>query len=303
MEVFMNDLRIGIIGLSEGNGHPYSWSAIFNGYDKEKMSQCGFPVIPEYLSRQSFPEDCLPDARVTHVWTQDPGLSRQVAEAGLIETVVDNYEDMIGEVDAVLLARDDAENHHEMAAPFIKAGLPIYIDKPVALSVAEAERIYALQRFDNQIFTCSALAFAHEFTLNDSERRSLGQMRKVLAQIPNSWEKYAVHIVEPVLHLIGEQGKIDRITGKSEGEHHTVTVMWQSGLETCFRTTGGDPVDLRIDLEGDKESKSLQFGDTFAAFKAALGHFAAVVRCEKEVIPRDLTIKVVRIIEEGASVG
>ena len=24
-------LKLGIIGLSEGNGHPYSWSAIFNG--------------------------------------------------------------------------------------------------------------------------------------------------------------------------------------------------------------------------------------------------------------------------------
>ena len=29
-------LRIGVIGLSEGNGHPYSWSAIINGFDKTK---------------------------------------------------------------------------------------------------------------------------------------------------------------------------------------------------------------------------------------------------------------------------
>ena len=30
--------KLGIIGLSPGNGHPYSWSAIFNGYSKEKMA-------------------------------------------------------------------------------------------------------------------------------------------------------------------------------------------------------------------------------------------------------------------------
>ena len=299
----MSDLRFGMLGLSEGNGHPYSWSAIFNGYDAKKMSECGFPVIPEYLSRQSFPADCLPDARVTHIWTQDSELSRHVAEACLIETVVDNYEEMIGQVDAILLARDDASRHFEMSAPFIEAGLPIYIDKPLALTVAEAERIYALQRFDNQIFTCSALAFARELTLSGAELRSLGQIQRVRAQIPNSWEKYAVHIIEPVLNLIGDQGEIDRVTGLSEGQHHSVSVIWQTGLETCFRTTGDDPVNIRIDLEGDKASKSLQFVDTFAAFKAALGHFVLVVRREKESIPRDLTLKVVRIIEEGASVG
>ena len=42
-------LKLGIIGLSSDNGHPYSWSAIFNGYDPEEMARCPFPGIPEYL--------------------------------------------------------------------------------------------------------------------------------------------------------------------------------------------------------------------------------------------------------------
>ena len=41
-------LRLGIIGISEGNGHPYSWSAIFNGYNHEYAQDCPFPVIPDY---------------------------------------------------------------------------------------------------------------------------------------------------------------------------------------------------------------------------------------------------------------
>ena len=32
-------LNLGVIGLSEGNGHPYSWSAIFNGYDSVEMDE------------------------------------------------------------------------------------------------------------------------------------------------------------------------------------------------------------------------------------------------------------------------
>lgn len=27
------EISLGIIGMTPGNGHPYSWSAIFNGYD------------------------------------------------------------------------------------------------------------------------------------------------------------------------------------------------------------------------------------------------------------------------------
>ena len=27
-------IRIAVLGLVDGNGHPYSWSAIVNGYDR-----------------------------------------------------------------------------------------------------------------------------------------------------------------------------------------------------------------------------------------------------------------------------
>ncbi len=33
------ELRLAMLGMVEGNGHPYSWSAIINGdYDKEEMA-------------------------------------------------------------------------------------------------------------------------------------------------------------------------------------------------------------------------------------------------------------------------
>ena len=35
------ELKIGILGFTEGNGHPYSWSAMFNHYDKEEMEIAG----------------------------------------------------------------------------------------------------------------------------------------------------------------------------------------------------------------------------------------------------------------------
>ena len=142
-------IKLGIIGLSEGNGHPYSWSAIFNGYNEEEMAKCPFPVIPEYLSKQNYPEDFLGElAEVTHIWTQDISVSNSVARAAKIEYVVKKMEDMIGHVDAILLSRDDAENHVEMAQPFLEAGLPIFIDKPFALSLSEANYMLSIQKDD-----------------------------------------------------------------------------------------------------------------------------------------------------------
>ena len=107
MSTLQKVYRLGIIGLSPGNGHPYSWAAIFNGFNKEEMAKCPFPVIPEYLNKQDPATMRIEEGKVTHIWTQDPDVSKQVARASLIENVAEKAEDFIGRVDAVLLARDD----------------------------------------------------------------------------------------------------------------------------------------------------------------------------------------------------
>src|SRR3989339_1535457 len=130
-------LKIGIIGLSEGNGHPYSWSAIINGdYDEKEMDNCGYVGIPIYL-RANHEMLGVEGAKVTHVWTQDHKISEHIAKASLIDNVVDQLEDMIGRVDAILLTRDDPENHVKMAKPFIDASIPIFIDKPLSITAED----------------------------------------------------------------------------------------------------------------------------------------------------------------------
>ena len=53
------------------------------------MADCGFPVIPEYLAERQWPDDCLPDVQVTHVWAQDRDKAEHIARAALIDHVVD----------------------------------------------------------------------------------------------------------------------------------------------------------------------------------------------------------------------
>ena len=176
--------------MSDGNGHPYSWSAICNGYSPVDMAACEFPVIPQYLSEQSWPEARLSDLEVSYVWTQDRVISDKIAKASLIPNIVGMPEEMIGKIDGLLLARDDAKNHLKIAAPFLKAGIPIYIDKPIALNIDALDTIYDLQKYDGQIFSCSALRFAKEFQLTPEQKNKmlkpedLGETIAFLCQMP-----------------------------------------------------------------------------------------------------------------------
>lgn len=295
----MNNLKIGIIGLSEGNGHPYSWAAIFNGYHVDYMADCPYPVIPEYLAKQEFPRDAIPHARVTHIWTQDKQISRHVQQASNIDYVVDQMEDLIGEVDAVLLARDDPENHYDMSKPFLEAGLPIYIDKPLATNLIDARRMLDLQQYEGQLFSCSALRYAKEFRLTPELLDGIGKIKFVDATIPKSWTKYAVHIIEPVLGLIPERGKVEKVTNHGEGELHLTHTRWKNDINAIFKVMGTIKCPLSIRVFGDKGYKELIFKDTYAAFKQSLIAFLKSVRTKTVNIPREETLEIVEIIEKG----
>ncbi|HEO71999.1 MAG TPA: oxidoreductase, partial [Candidatus Hydrogenedentes bacterium] len=120
-----------MLGMVDGNGHPYSWSAIFNGYNEAAMASCPYAAIPDYLGKQ--PKDTLgiEDAHVTHIWTDDPADAAHVAKASLIPNVVERPEDVIGYVDAVIIATDIGHEHVPRCRPFVEAGLPMFVDKPM----------------------------------------------------------------------------------------------------------------------------------------------------------------------------
>ncbi|MEI7474098.1 MAG: Gfo/Idh/MocA family oxidoreductase [bacterium] len=295
----MEELKLGIIGLSDGNGHPYSWSAIFNGYNQEHIQDCPFPVIPDYLSKQKFPDDCIKNVRVTHIWTQDKTISENVAKSANIPNIVDDIGDLISLVDGILLARDDAENHYEMSLPFLKAGIPIYIDKPLALDFNEAKKIYNLEQYDGQIFTCSAISYAKELMLTDQDYAQLGKIKYINAYISKDWSKYAIHIIEPVLKLMGNQGDIIDIKKKYLNDKVVVTVVWQSGLKTRFFTLGNVSTPIKIKVCGLNHTKKLIFKDTFSAFKSALQHFVNVIRKTENPPDKNLILKSIKILELG----
>ncbi len=145
-------LRIGIVGEAKF-WHTKSFSEIFNGYDEHSARQNRFPIY----------ETKLEGARVTHIWDSDVEAAKLVAKICYIDNVLSNMVDMLGRVDAVIIADDTTMQHQKRAIPFLRAGLPTFIDKPLSPSIEEAEDIINLAReHETPLMSCSALRYAKE---------------------------------------------------------------------------------------------------------------------------------------------
>ncbi len=295
----MSKLKLGVIGMSEGNGHPYSWSAIFNGYNPVYMKDCSFPAIPAYLAKQKFPADGLGHlGEVTHVWCQERSIAEHIAAASNIANVVINMEDMVGNIDALLLARDDAENHYEMAFPFLKAGIPIFIDKPLAVKTSEAEKIWTAQKKSNQVFSCSSLRYAKELILTEEEKEQIGEIKIVEGSVMKKWETYGIHVLEPLVAQLPNRGGLKGVKNISTGTHSQVLVQWEN-VTGYFKTTGNTPSPLEIKFFGDKGNITRTFSDSFNAFKNSLAEFINVIHHPEKNIAQAETLELVTILEKG----
>lgn len=295
----LKKINLGLIGFSSGNGHPYSWPAIINGYNRSAMAQCPFPAIPNYLAREKWPNAKISNAEVTHIWTQDYSTSDAVAEASLIEHVCHDPSDMIGKIDGLLLARDDAENHFDQCKQFLEAYIPVYIDKPIALSLKELSRIRSQQKFDNQIFSCSALKFANELVFSADELREAGKIREIFCRVPKSWNKYIIHGLDPLFAQFPylEPVKIIPIVDKTLSQ--AVSVLFKEGLIGHFTATNLDNTPIVIGIKGSNKTIVKTFSDAFSSFRAALNAFINSLRSGESMMDWDNTRAMIKIIDEG----
>lgn len=293
------EIRLGIIGMSSGNGHPYSWSAIFNGYIASSMKHCPFPSIPEYLSKQDFPNASIKGAKVTKIWCDNYKQAEDIALCTKISEVADRLDQLTEDVDAVLLARDDAENHLKHALPILEAGIPIFIDKPIGFNLVDTYKLLGHQAYRGQIFTCSALRYDLDLVPTAEELASIGNLNKIVARVPKSWSRYAVHVIEPVMaHILKDQ--VIRKSRTSINESCVeVNYQFDSHYELTVGAFRHDPVPIEICYEGSLGRLVHQHVNSFSAFKKALEYFIGIIRSDEKPIPERETLQIVEMIEAG----
>lgn len=277
-------LSIAMLGMVDGNGHPYSWSAIFNGYDRDAMAECPYAGIPEYLGKQ--PEDTLgiPGARVTHVWTDDPADAPRVARASRIAHVVESPEEVIGAVDAVIVATDRGDEHVGRCRAFVEAGVPVFVDKPLVDNARDLAVFRAWHEAGKPVLSGSALSYTKEFMPYRASTHDLGDLRHVCITTAKSWERYGIHALSGMYPIVGpgfvtvrNTGTIDRnIVHLKHARGIDVTVV---AIQDMY---GGFGV---MQVCGTRASAQVTFRDTYYAFKAQLVDFVRYLRTGQRPFP------------------
>ncbi len=292
------DLRIGILGLTEGNGHPYSWSAMFNGYDRARMDRCPFVGIPAYLNKQPPETFGIPGARVTHICCDDRADAQDVAAASLIEHVVDAPREMIGHVDAVICATDIGSEHVERCRPFIEAGLPLFIDKPMADNEEDLKQFVRWRDGGARFISSSSMRYQKEMEPYYKNHYEIGRLMYICRPMCKKWETYGIHALENIYPLLGPGFLTVRNTGTRE--RNMLHLVHESGCDVhiplAAEMYGAFTYCL---LVGSVESKAVSTTDSFYAFKKQLDLFVRYLRTGEEPFPFEETIELMKLVIAG----
>lgn len=295
-----NDIKLAMLGMVDGNGHPYSWTAIINGdYDAKVMADCGYEVIPQYLGAAPKGELGIPGAKVTHVWCDDPIDTEKVAKAALIPNMVEKPEDVIGQVDAVIIATDKGWEHVDRARPFIEAGIPMFIDKPMTDSQDGLKQFIEWQGQGKPLLSTSAMRYAREFTEARNKIKELGELRLITMTTSKSWERYGIHALEGVYPFLAPGGW-QSVTNTGTEKANVVHCTHQSGVDVVLAAVSDMYGSFGcLGLYGTEGNTSVQTKDTFYSFKAQLVAFVEYLKTGKLPFDFAQTIELMKIIIAG----
>lgn len=285
----------GIIGVSEGNGHPFSYSSIINGYSPEGLSASGWPGIYEYVRRRHASEFGLDGWKVTHAWTQDPETTAKLCAACLIPNVVDDYKELIGKVDAVIIARDDYENHFRIARPFLEANLPVFVDKPLSVDLSDL-RAFRPYLEKGQLMSCSGMRYARELDEPRANLSAFGQLKLVRGAIVLSWEKYAIHMLEAILSIVPSPPVSVRM---AETDHASAVIHLHDGSLVEIDALGQCSRTFHVEFFGTECTAAFDITDNFSMFRRMLWEFADSIRTGKPAIAPEPTLELMRVLIAG----
>ncbi len=218
-------IRIGIIGLD--TSHAPAFTQIFND-PKATADVAGFRVTAAYPKGS---ED------IKSSTSRVPEYTESVKRHGV--AIVDSIEALIAQVDVVLLESNDGRPHLKQAIPVIKAGKPLFIDKPVAGSLADAIAIFDLaEKHKTPIFTSSSLRFVPNAQAIRGGK--FGKVRGADAWSPCPYEPthpdlfwYGIHGVETLFTVMGA-GCIS-VQRAHTPDVDLVTGVWADGRIGTFR--------------------------------------------------------------------
>ena len=139
-------IKVGMIGLD--TSHCLAFAKLLNA-EKPLPEYAGFRMVAVY------PQGSRDIVSSTN---RVPGYLEKIKPFGV--EIVDSIDKVIQKSDVILLESNDGRVHLEQALPVFKSGKRVFIDKPVAGSLAHVVALFdAAKRYNAPMFSCSSLRY------------------------------------------------------------------------------------------------------------------------------------------------
>ena len=197
----LKTIRIGIIGAE--NSHTRGFGKLFNINKK------------------------FPGVEIKYVWGETEAFAIDAMKRGGIPNMVKDPEEMMGKIDALIVDHRDGKYHLAAATPFVKVGIPTFIDKPFSTNLQEAKQFLAMARkVGTPVTSYSSIAHSYE-TFNIKNRvKEIEDINQIVRIGPyDLYSKYSgaffygAHTIQPLMYIFGEDIKKVRVTKNGEGKN------------------------------------------------------------------------------------
>ncbi|WP_210366224.1 Gfo/Idh/MocA family oxidoreductase [Bacillus sp. REN3] len=204
--------------------------------------------------------------------------------------------------DAILLTAVDGRKHLELFKQLLSYKKPVFIDKPLATSLKDAEEIYALAKeYDIPVMSSSSLRYAESFHQLVEEHHEDISGIYVHGPLPMQplmpgyfW--YGIHMVEMVIAAMGTGAS--GITMKKSSDHETAIIEWSDGRHAVIRGENEwhsrfgatlHTKDAFYHADITKDSKPF-----YASLLEQAMHF---FKTKNSPIPKEETLEIIKLIE------
>ena len=265
--------QVGIIGLD--TSHCYRFTELLN-------------------VESAPPEKRVNRAQVTAVWDENRENVGKFLKTFPTVKAVEKPEDMLTTVDAVMVLLKDADIHLRYAKSYLEAGLPTFIDKPLANRLGDAFKILSLaESHETPLMSCSALRYALELADLKSRLEKLGALRAGACIGPGDLFYYGIHAAE-MLHTVFGPG-IEWVCAVGDESKDVALVRYGDG-KTVTLSVLRDSVRVFHTVAYCEKGWGQAVVTDVAFYREMLKRFVEMVKTRKPPIPYDWTLEVIKTL-------
>jgi predicted dehydrogenase len=271
-------IRFGLVGVN--TSHADAFSRILNGTDTASPQVDG--------------------GTIAAIWGGDPARVAELAVTHRIAATVTDPGEMLGQVDAVLVVDDTGGggSHASLARPFLEAGLPVFVDKPMTTDYADAVDLFDLAaRTGAPLLSCSALRFAAELAPARAALDRLGTLSSVVSVGPGDWFYYGVHAVE-LLGTVAGTGATSVHRHASDGRD-VVVIEYGNGPVAVVETLRDAAYVFELHAYGEHGHHSFEVSDHAAFYANTMREVVTMAETGVSPLRPEQTLEVLAILHAG----